>query len=140
MRIVVRSVFFCANVAERPRAKGDHNERPFVNIVAVGKEGMSLGVNEITGSRIYNGQGECGRKEPRAKLPRLDAQETKHSLRTPKFPCPLPSPHTRSPRGERSVHSPPASFFFLVGTSTNFSPSRLSTLRALFRGECAGKP
>ena len=79
MRIVVRSVFFCANVAERPRAKGDHNERPFVNIVAVGKEGMSLGVNEITGSRIYNGQGECGRKEPRAKLPRLDAQETKHT-------------------------------------------------------------
>lgn len=33
MRIVVRAVLFSAHVAKRPRAKGDHKERPFVDVV-----------------------------------------------------------------------------------------------------------
>lgn len=137
MRIVVRSVLFCTDVAERPGAKGDHKERPFVDIVAGGREGMSLELFEITRDRIYNGQGLCGREDPSPECPKWTPTNKTHSLRVPNFLCPLPS-YTRQPCGRYG--DSPLGILGFPGASTSFSPSRPSTLRAVFRGECAVKP
>lgn len=102
MRIVVRSVLFCADVAKRPRAKGDHNERPFVDNVAGGRGGMSLEFYEITGGRIYNKQGQCGRKDPRPAAKNGRPQTNTQPARA-KFFLPYALVRTRGSREDRNL-------------------------------------
>ena len=90
MGIVVWSILFRTDVAERPRAKGDHNERPFVDNVAEGGREMSLEFHEITRARIYNGQGQCGRKDPRPAA-RNGRPQTSTQPAHAKISYPLPS-------------------------------------------------
>lgn len=94
MGVVVRPILLCADIAERTGAKGNHNERPVVDVVPEsGKQGMSLGLFRITTGRIYM----AGQARPQdSGLPEKDvpnnAQPACHNF------CPLPptSPgHTR---------------------------------------------
>lgn len=99
MRIVVRAVLFCTDVAERPGAKGDHKERPFVNVVAVGSGGMSLEISRITRDCIYKRLGECGRKEPRMNCPKRTGSNKHTACGCQIFYALCPPAHTRMSRG-----------------------------------------
>ena len=90
MRIIVRSILFRTDVAERSGTKGDHSERPFVDNVAGGRRGMSLGIVKITRGRIYNRQGQCGRKDPRPAA-RNGRPQTSTQPAHAKISYPLPS-------------------------------------------------
>ena len=107
MRIVVRSILFRTDVAERSGTKGDHSERPFVDNVAGGRKGMSLGLVKITRGRIYNGQGQCGRKVPGP--PARNGQDKQTQPACAKFSNALcPPAHTRKSRGANGFCDSPA--------------------------------
>jgi hypothetical protein len=137
MRIVVRSVFFCTDVAERARAKGDHNERPFVYVVAGGR--MSLGVFEITGSRIYKRQGKCGRENPRGSFRKWTPRKQSAQPTRAKISLPFALPgHTRRPRGEgRMTHLLRILYvFFCLCLDQLQSESSLRSSRVVQRRMC----
>lgn len=113
MRIVVRAVLFCADVAERPGAKGDHKERPFVNVVAVGSGGMTLEISRITRDRIYNRLGECGRKDPRTNCLKRTGSNKRTACGRQIFYTlcqPFALLRTRGCRADWNVDSPPSGF------------------------------
>ena len=101
MRIVVRAVLFCADVAERPGAKGDHKERPFVDVVAVGSGGMSLEISRITRDCIYNGLGH-GRRDPRSPA-RNGRPQTNTQPARAKFSMPFALLRTRGSREDHNL-------------------------------------
>ena len=92
---------------------------------------MSLEFYEITRDRIYNRQGKCGRKDPRPAARNGRPQTNTQPVRA-KFSYPLPScGHEEIAR--TGICDSPLLLFWFFGTSTSFSPSRLSTLRVRSR-------
>ena len=61
MGVVVRAVLLGAHVAKRAWTKGNHKERPDVDVEPEGKrEGVSLELSEITtGPLLYEGRGSA---------------------------------------------------------------------------------